>query len=183
MTKNVLILVGSIRKKSFNQTLANYIGEQLRASNLKTTFGKISDLPMMNQDIEFPVPLPVNRLRKQVEQSDAIWIVSPEYNGTIPGVLKNTLDWLSRPIKSGTFGAPEFLIGKKVLISGAGGKTAASGSINDLIKLTKFMGLDPLDKTVGLQIPTSAFMSDRFEISEVQKQQIIEQIKEFQKNI
>lgn len=174
-------MIGSIRKDSFNKTLAQEIEKQLNKKNINVTFAKIDDLPMMNQDIEFPFPTEVKRLRKNVQDSDALWIVSPEYNGTIPGVLKNALDWLSRPTQPGTFGAPEFIINKPVTISGAGGKNSAMGGIMDLVKLTKFMGMKTMTKTVGLQIPTEAFMTNSFELSSSQKVKITEQVNNFEK--
>ncbi|MBP2057158.1 NAD(P)H-dependent FMN reductase [Lactobacillus colini] len=179
MTKQITFIVGSLRKDSFNKTLANYIIEKLSKIDFKIEFASIGDIPLMNQDIEFPAPVAVSTLRTQVENSDALWIVSPEYNGTIPGVLKNALDWLSRPVQQGTFGAPEFLINKPVAISGAGGKDAAAGFIHDLVKLMKFMGLAPFEETVGLQIPTEAFMTNKFELSDEQKAKIDKQIQDF----
>lgn len=179
MTKTILVMVGSIRKDSFNKTLAHKIENQLNKNNMNVTFAKIDDLPMMNQDIEFPAPLEVERLRKSVKGSDALWIVSPEYNGTIPGVLKNALDWLSRPTQPRTFGAPEFITNKPVTISGAGGKNSATGGIMDLIKLVDFMGMNPMKKTVGLQIPTDAFMSNSFDLTPLQKGEISEQVNDF----
>lgn len=179
MTKTILLMVGSIRKDSFNKALAHEIETQLNNNDIKAEFAKIDDLPMMNQDIEFPAPDKIIRLRKSVADSDALWIVSPEYNGTIPGVLKNALDWLSRPTKPMTFGAPEFIHDKPVTVSGAGGKNSATGSILDLIKLVEFMGMKPMKKTVGLQIPTAAFMNNHFDLSSLQKGEITEQVNDF----
>lgn len=181
MTKTILIMVGSIRKDSFNKTLAQEIKSQLEKNGFNVEFAKIDDIPMMNQDTEFPVPTQISRLRENVQQSDALWIVSPEYNGTIPGVLKNALDWLSRPTQPKTFGAPEFITDKPVTVSGAGGKNSAIGGIMDLIKLTEFMGMTPMKKTVGLQIPTEAFMTNKFELSSLQKAEIVEQVNDFKK--
>lgn len=175
MTKNILILRGSLRKDSFNQTLANYITTNL-GTDYRVATADIGSLPLMNQDLEFPVPTSVATLRQQVAKADALWLISPEYNGTIPGGLKNALDWLSRPTEPNTFGAPAFLLDKPVAISGAGGKAAAAGSNADLVKLTQFMGLAPLTTTVGLQIPTSAFMTNHFELAAEQQTQLQTQI-------
>lgn len=171
MTKHILILRGSLRKDSFNQTLANYITANL-GTDYQVETADIGSLPLMNQDLEFPVPAPVAKLRQQVAQADALWLISPEYNGTIPGVLKNALDWLSRPTEPNTFGAPAFLLDKPVAISGAGGKAAAAGSNADLVKLMQFMGLAPLTTTVGLQIPTSTFMTNHFDLDAKQQAQL-----------
>ena len=95
--KNVLMIVGSLRKDSFNHQLARQV-EAMLAGKAEVSFLQFADLPFMNQDIEFPAPESVARVRQAVQKADGIWIFSPEYNYQIPGVLKNLLDWLSRPL-------------------------------------------------------------------------------------
>ena len=96
-------------------------------------------MPLMNQDIEFPTPEIIANLRKQVQMADAIWICSPEYNFTIPGTLKNLLDWLSRPLKANDFSSGTAVMGKKVTICGAGGKFATAGMRKNLKELLEFI--------------------------------------------
>lgn len=96
------MIVGSLRRHSFNHTLAEHIVTAL-GDKATVTFADIHDLPLMNQDIEFPAAAAVVRLRQQVQATDTLWLVSSEYNGTIPGGLKNVLDWLSRPTEADTF--------------------------------------------------------------------------------
>jgi len=55
-------------------------------------------VPLFNQDIEHPAPDPVRRVREAVKAADGLWFFSPEYNHGVPGVLKNLIDWLSRPV-------------------------------------------------------------------------------------
>ena len=131
MTK-VLMMVGSLRQQSFNQVVAEQISKQLAQRGLTVAFANIATLPLMNQDIEFPAPAPVQQLRRQVEQADQLWIVTPEYNEMIPGGLKNALDWLSRPVEPGVFGAPEFVKGKPVMLTGAGGQKGGPSGIGAL---------------------------------------------------
>ena len=95
--KKVLMIVGSLRKNSFNYQLAKQV-EQMLEGRAEVSFLFYADLPFMNQDIEFPTPESVARVRSAVQETDGIWIFSPEYNFQIPGVLKNLLDWLSRPL-------------------------------------------------------------------------------------
>ncbi|KRN29067.1 hypothetical protein IV38_GL001283 [Lactobacillus selangorensis] len=178
MTKKVLMIVGSIRKDSFNKTVAKYIADNLKQDGIETEFANISKLPFMDQDIEFPAPKEVTAFHDQVKETDALWIVSPEYNEMIPGVLKNALDWLSRPTEMGVFGAPKFIMNKPVILSGAGGKKAATVGLSHLLSLTKFMGLTPSENVVGLQIPTAAFMSGHFDMDDDQKQKLQMQISE-----
>lgn len=177
MTK-VLMMVGSLRQQSFNQAVAEQISKQLAQRGLTVAFADIATLPLMNQDIEFPAPAPVQQLRRQVEQADQLWIVTPEYNEMIPGGLKNALDWLSRPVEPGVFGAPEFVKEKPVMLTGAGGKKAARPGLAHLQALLTFMGLHVAPTIVGLQLPTSAFMTGHFELDPAQTTAITQQVEQ-----
>ena len=95
--KKVLMIVGSLRKESYNLQLAKQAAEMLK-DKVQVSILYYADLPFMNQDIEFPTPESVARVRQEVLAADGILIFSPEYNYQIPGVLKNLLDWLSRPL-------------------------------------------------------------------------------------
>ena len=95
--KKVLMIVGSLRKDSFNLQLAK-VAEEILKGQAEVRYLHYADMPFMNQDIEFPTPERVARVRQEVLAADGIWIFSPEYNYQIPGVLKNLLDWLSRPL-------------------------------------------------------------------------------------
>ena len=98
MNKKVLCVVGSLREKSFNRTVAEYISKRLEEKGIETSFLDYSKLPFMSQDIEFPAPIEVEKVRNDVKGADALWIVTPEYNGSVSGALKNFLDWISRPV-------------------------------------------------------------------------------------
>ncbi|MCW3778127.1 NAD(P)H-dependent oxidoreductase [Levilactobacillus namurensis] len=174
------MMVGSLRKESFNRSVANVIVRELQRRDWQTEFAVLDDLPLMNQDIEFPTPTNVMRLREQVKTADALWIVSPEYNEMIPGVLKNALDWLSRPTKAGVFGAPDFIQDFPVVLSGAGGRKGAKVGLAHLMTLTKFMGMRPLPDSVGLRVPMAAFQTNRFDLDGDQKAAIIAQIAQLQ---
>lgn len=79
----------------------------------EVTIAEIGDFPLFNEDIEASRPEAPWRLKKQIDEADAIIISTPEYNRSIPGVLKNAIDWVSRPYGSNSF------TGKPVLILGA----------------------------------------------------------------
>mgnify|MGYP000859432062 CR=1 FL=1 len=91
----LLAIVGSLREGSFNRQLAlaakAALGEQAEMTLLD-----YADVPMMNEDIEFPAPEAVRRAREAVKAADGVWFFTPEYNHSLPGVLKNLIDWLSR---------------------------------------------------------------------------------------
>ena len=88
--KKVLMIVGSLRKESFNLQLAK-LAEEMLKDKVQVSILYYADLPFMNQDMEFPAPESVARVRQEVLAADGIWIFSPEYNYQIPGVLKNLL--------------------------------------------------------------------------------------------
>jgi chromate reductase len=110
----ILAIVGSLRQDSYNRQLAmaakTMIGDRASFDLLDYT-----DVPFMNQDIEFPAPEAVRRVRETVKSADGIWFFSPEYNHFFPGVLKNLIDWLSRTVKKGE---PNVLFGKPAAVSG-----------------------------------------------------------------
>lgn len=89
-------LVGSLRKGSYNEGLMRAAQELLPAGATLSIL-PIGDLPHYNKDLEQPLPGPVATLKQQIETADAVLIATPEYNYSVPGVLKNALDWISRP--------------------------------------------------------------------------------------
>ena len=97
---NLAGIAGSLRKASFNRVLIASAKEAMPAgSGLQVL--SIDDVPLYNGDIEAKSGLPdsVLQLRKQIAAADGIVISTPEYNASIPGVLKNVIDWLSRPVE------------------------------------------------------------------------------------
>lgn len=94
---SILAVVGSLRAKSFNRQLALMAGEAL-GERATFTVLEFADVPLLNQDFEYPAPEPVRRVREAVKAADGLWFFTPEYNHTYSGVLKNLIDWLSRPI-------------------------------------------------------------------------------------
>ena len=107
---------GSLRKGSFNTALLHAV-ESLLPGNMKMNILSIADIPLYNADFDLPAaaerPAPVARFREGLAQVDAVLIVSPEYNYSIPGGLKNAIDWASR-------GEDSPLLGKPVAVMGGG---------------------------------------------------------------
>ena len=97
--KKILFILGSLREKSFNKQVARYV-ETLLEGKAEVKWLNYTDVPFVNQDIEFPTPQPVARVRKDVLDSDALWVFTPEYNYSYPGIVKNLFDWLSRPMSA-----------------------------------------------------------------------------------
>jgi NAD(P)H-dependent FMN reductase len=111
---NVLVLVGSLRKASINRQLAELAVETAPDGVRLALFDRLGELPFYNEDIDNEdIAEPVAALRQAAAEADAALVVTPEYNGSIPGVLKNAIDWLSRPFGNGA------LKGKPVAVVGA----------------------------------------------------------------
>ncbi|MBO0677405.1 NAD(P)H-dependent oxidoreductase [Mycolicibacterium sp. S2-37] len=99
---NVLVLVGSLRAASVNKQLAELAVEAAPEGVHLSLFDRLGELPFYNEDIDTDdVAEPVAALREAAARADAALVVTPEYNGSIPGVLKNAIDWLSRPWGNG----------------------------------------------------------------------------------
>lgn len=94
--KKIAVLLGSLSEKSINKALAKSI-ERLAEGRLQFDYVDIASLPFYNNDIEANPPGSVTRLKAQVEAADAVLIVMPEFNRSFPAVIKNALDWASRP--------------------------------------------------------------------------------------
>ncbi|MEM2188420.1 MAG: NAD(P)H-dependent oxidoreductase [Nitrososphaerota archaeon] len=112
--KSILILgfAGSLRKSSYNKMLLR-VAAELLPKNARLEILDLKDVPLFNQDLEYDMPEVVKQFKKKIESADALLIATPEYNGSIPGVLKNALDWASRPYGSNS------LDGKPVAIMSA----------------------------------------------------------------
>ena len=94
----VLVLLGSLRAGSINRQLAELAIESAPDGVSLELFDRLGELPFYNEDIDNDdVPASVVALRSAAADADAALVVTPEYNGSIPGVLKNAIDWLSRP--------------------------------------------------------------------------------------
>ena len=166
--KRILFIIGSLRAKSFNRQVAQ-VARELIGNRAEVQELDYSDLPLLNQDIEQPEPAAVARIRKAVTEADGLWIFSPEYNMSYPGHLKNLLDWLSRPVKFMDYGTPTCINGKRVAISGAGGKAATADCRAKLTELLTFMKAEVLKEQVGIAVPAEAWGTDMLVLTEEQK--------------
>ncbi|CAM3767083.1 NADPH-dependent FMN reductase [Polynucleobacter brandtiae] len=95
-TYTVCVIVGSLRKDSLNKRLAHGL-TRLAPQNFQFQFVNIGDLPLYNEEDDANQSLPVKRVKHAIEESDGVLFITPEYNRSIPGVLKNALDHGSRP--------------------------------------------------------------------------------------
>jgi chromate reductase len=118
----VLGISGSLRRDSLNSALLRAAAERLPAGAELVEFERLRDVPPYDEDVEAAgiEPEAVRELRDAVRSADAVLVATPEYNSSIPGQLKNALDWVSRPAgKSALNGKPAAAIGASTGMFGA----------------------------------------------------------------
>ena len=127
----IAVVVGSIRKESFNRQFAEAF-TKLAPPDVKFNFIRIDDLPLYDQDSDAAAPVPaVARLREEIKAADGVLFFTPEYNRSVPGVLKNAIDHASRPWgKSVWGGKPVGVVGVSV---GAAGTCMAQQHLRNVI--------------------------------------------------
>ena len=111
---DILVLVGSLRAASVNRQIADVAAEVAASEGIgATVYEGLGDVPFYNEDLDVAdAPAAIVALRDAAARADAVLVVTPEYNGTIPAVLKNAIDWLSRPYGAGALkGKPLAVIG------------------------------------------------------------------------
>lgn len=111
-TLNVLAIAGSLRKASFNRGILR-AAQELAPSDMKIEIFDLNGIPAFNEDDEAKPVDTVAKFREKIAAADAVLIATPEYNYSIPGVLKNAIDWASRPPGKGA------ILGKTAAIMGA----------------------------------------------------------------
>lgn len=107
----VAVLVGSLRKDSINRKLAHAL-EKLARDRLSFKFVELGDVPLYNEDLWQDPPAGVLRLKAEIDAADAVLLVTPEYNRSVPAVMKNAVDWANRPSGQNSWnGKPAAIVG------------------------------------------------------------------------
>jgi len=133
MTK-IAVIVGSIRAESINHMLAKNL-ERLAPEGTEFDYVDIASLPLFNQDLESDYPPEARALKAIIEASDAVLFVAPEYNHSLTGVLKNAIDWGSRPWGSNSWSdKPTGIVGASTSQNGTRFSQAALASIIEWFK-------------------------------------------------
>lgn len=149
MTIKILALVGSLRAGSFNRQLAEAAVKLAPEGIDVQIYENLGDLPFYNEDLDQPASVPVaaSALRDAGRSADALLAVTPEYNGTVPAVLKNAIDWMSRPHHRA-------VIEKKPLavIGTAAGRFGGRWAHDDTRKTARIAGAAVLDD-IALSVP------------------------------
>jgi len=165
----VLGIVGSLRNNSFNEALLNSAARLLPNWVRFETFD-INEIPHYNQDVENSgIPDIVNEFKEKVRDADVVLIATPEYNGSVTGVLKDALDWASRPHGDSSFeGKP---IGVLVAVSGRRGGHSV---LNHLTLIIDYLDAKLLGEPVLVQLAPEKFdvngeLSDPKDISNIKE--------------
>ena len=140
MSISVLAICGSLRKASFNAA-AMRVAIELKPAGMTIEVADISQFPLYNEDVrQQGFPAPVEKLRQQIKAADALLFACPEYNYSMSGVLKNAIDWASRPPEQPFAGKPAAILGAA---AGMAGSARAQG---DLRRAFVFLDVHPLNK-------------------------------------
>lgn len=179
--KTILFIIGSLRRESFNRKLAE-AAEQLLAGRAAVKYLDYSDVPLLNQDMEYPAPDAVARVRREVAEADALWLFTPEYNYSYPGHLKNLIDWLSRPLAPEDRRTPPVTDGKKVALSGAGGASATVGcraKLTELLTLPHIRADVMAEPQTGIVLNKEAWTEGRMVLTDEQREALGKQADAF----
>lgn len=141
----ILAISGSLRAGSYNTALARVAADVVPRGVEVELFDGLGDLPPFDADLDSDELPSVQWLRDRIAASDALLVVTPEYNGSIPGVLKNAIDWASRPKEDAA------LRGKTVAIAGASpGQYGALWAIQDLRRVLGIAGARVIEGEVSV---------------------------------
>jgi len=140
MTIRIAVVVGSLRKESINRRFAHAL-VKLAPADFQFAFLEIGDLPLYNQDDDASPAASVKRLKSEIASSQGLLFVTPEYNRSIPGVLKNAIDHASRPYgQSAWAGKPGGVIGT------SGGGPATSMAQQHLRNILAYLDVPTLNQ-------------------------------------
>jgi NAD(P)H-dependent FMN reductase len=152
MSTRILALVGSLRADSYNRQLAEAAVKHAPDGIDVEIFEGLAEVPFYNEDLDQPAPVPdaAQVLRNAVQRADALLLVTPEYNGSMPAALKNAIDWTSRPYGNGA------IVDKPVAVVGTShGQYGGVWAHEATRKTARIAGAHVLDN-IALSIPHSA---------------------------
>ncbi len=155
---NILMLVGSLRADSWTARLADSVSGLLPAGTSSAAYADLAGLPHYDQDLDTDAPpAAVVAFRAAVEAADALVVATPEYNGSLPGVLKNAIDWASRPRGAAA------ITGKPVaVLSVSPSPRGAQWAREDAVRILRVAGAEPLENSVGVATVHAAIVDGFF---------------------
>jgi chromate reductase len=157
----IAAFAGSLRKNSFNRAIIN-TAQKYAPENIKIEVLDLNEIPLYDQDKETNMPESVKKFKNSIKNADAILIATPEYNRSIPGVLKNAIDWASRPYGDNSFDD------KPVATIGASGGAIIGTALAQyhLRQIFSFLNAHPLERPqvfiggAGEKIENGIFIED-----------------------
>lgn len=122
----------------------------------------------------------INTIRQQILDCDGIWVFTPEYNRSYPGLLKNLFDWLSRPMDISNPANPNAAQGKKITVSGAGGNNKTASCREKLNELLRFIKMDVMtEPQTGIALGKEAWTNGVFKLTDEQLSELKTQAEKF----
>lgn len=125
----IIAISGSLRKESTNTAVLRGL-QALAPAGMEIEEMEIGAMPLYNQDLEAAYPADIQAMKDKIVAADAVIFVTPEYNRSVPGVLKNAIDWLSRPYGKNAFA------GKLVLVMGVTGGRIGTALAQEHLRVT-----------------------------------------------
>ncbi|MGT2935850.1 NADPH-dependent FMN reductase [Streptococcus castoreus] len=171
--KTILFIDGSLRKGSFNHQLAE-VARQALDGKATVSYLDWAQVPIFNQDMESHTPESVVNVREAIQAADAVWIFSPVYNFSIPGSVKNLLDWSSRALDLSDPSGPSAIGGKVVTVS-----SVANGGHEQVFAIYKellpFIRTTVVGEFTKATVNPEAWATGILEVSEETKAQLLAQ--------
>jgi chromate reductase len=151
----ILGIAGSLRRGSHNRRLLRAAGDALPPGAVLVEWDGLGDLPAFDEDLELDPPPAVQEFLDAIDEADALLIATPEYNASLPGALKNALDWASRPFPDNVLrDKPSAVIGASTGLFGAVWAQA------EVRKVLKTGGAHVLEDELPVGMADSAFTED-----------------------
>ena len=162
---NILMLVGSLRADSWTAQLTGSVAALLPEGVDAEVYGGLADLPHYSEDLDTEQPpAAVVAFREAVAAADGLVVATPEYNGSIPGVLKNAIDWGSRPR-----GAAALADKPVAVLSVSPSPRGAQWAREDAVKVLTVAGAKPLEHSVGVASVHSAVVDGHLADQDVER--------------
>lgn len=170
MSRKVAVVVGSLRKESFSRKLANAL-IPLAKPELELSLVEIGDLEHYNEDTEHSAPEAWKRFREKIKSFDAVLFVTPEYNRSVPGVLKNAIDVGSRPYGSSVWAGKPCAV-----ISNSPGNIGGFGANHHLRQSLVFLDMPVLQQPEAYIAGSNKLVNDKGEIEDASKREYLQKI-------
>lgn len=162
----VLMLVGSLRADSWTAQLAGSVAGLLPPGVTSRVYAGLGELPHYSQDLDSDEPpASVVAFREAVASADALVVATPEYNGSIPGVLKNAIDWASRPRGEAAIAGNPVAV-----LSVSPSPRGAQWAREDAVKILGIAGAVPLEQSVGVASVHAAIMDGRVADDDIERE-------------